>query len=210
MARVARQHFWLLALLVTTLWPASANAQQAEIGGYHQSLFTKQGGKSTVLSYDYLQGEAYVTETVGFWGFLYHEHNYFSGVAGLSVDLRQWLTVGLGAGPEHLRDSLTRKTKTNGRWAATAWLGSDIFHVEGNFESGGSRQSWYQVDAMWQPTVRLGFGVLWQDSAGVGPRVVVRPFGDAPLEIWAAPAMYDFGTSRTNAMAGVQFVLRKP
>ena len=202
-------HRCLAVFLITAAWPAGAVAQQAEIGAYHQSRFTKQGGKSTVLSYDYLQGDAYLTETVGIWGFLYHESNYFSGVAGLSVDLSDWLTVGLGAGPERMRDSLTRKTRTNSRWAVTAWLGSDQFHVEGNYEGGGSRQSWYQMDAMWQPTLRLGLGVLWQDSAGVGPRVVVRPFKDVPLELWAAPVMYDFASSHSNAMAGVQFVLRK-
>ena len=195
------------ALALTVLRPIPLSAQQAELGVYHQTLFTKEEGRAVTHSNQYLQGFAYLDDKTGVWGFAYRESRYVSATFGVYYDFVDWFELGAAAGLERLRGDDDR-ARTFGRWAGSLWLGTAETSLTLYYENGASKEYWYQLDAMWRPRRHFGAGVFAQRYAGVGPRVLVRP-PKIPLEVWIAPAMYDRESRLTNRLLGVQLLYQK-
>lgn len=194
-----------IAFAATSVPLASTSAQTAELGLYYEAVFHRKG-EEAAGSLLYAQGYKALTERLGVWGFAAGEQGYFSTVLGGYYDLvPSRLNVGIAGGFE--RFSSEGNWKSFGRVASSVWLGSERAYIELYFENGASRDWWYQLDAMWRFREWLGLGVLGQRYVGIGPRILFAIPG-IPIELWAAPAVYERGESRPNRVIGAQVFYR--
>lgn len=206
--RVVRIRVLVLTTLTATLLrPLALDGQDAQVGLYHQTLFTKEGGRRITRSSQSLQGYAYLTKKTGLWGFAYREPGYASATLGLYRDFLDWFELGLAAGAERVGRS-DHRFHANGRGAATMSLGASKASISLYYENGTSREGWYQLDATWRPAKRFGAGIFGQRYVGIGPRVLVRA-PRVPLEIWVAPWMQDPESGAANRLLGAQLLYER-
>ena len=193
-------------LLSFSVVPTAAVSQEWEIGLLYQRVGTHETSVEGIpLTNFQFRGWRYVSEKVGIWGFAYGEEHYISTTAGLYYDFTSWFELALAVGIEEFTD----EKDIYSRFAGSLLLfGESVCQTELYYENGASGKYWYLADLLCTPIEGLGFGVYSQRYAGTGPRVVLRLSSDLPLEVWAAPALYDLESRGWNHIFGAQLVLR--
>ena len=197
---------FVLALLIFVGVPSVAVSQEWEMGLLYQRVGTHETSVEGIpLTNFQFRAWRYVSERVGIWGFAYGEEHYISTTAGLYYDFTSWFELALAVGIEEFTD----EKDIYSRFAGSLLLfGESMCPTELYYENGASEEYWYLADLLCTPIDGLGFGIYSQRYAGMGPRVMIRLLSDLPLEIWAAPAVYDFESRDWNFILGAQIVLR--
>lgn len=190
---------WLV-LLVALLVPSLAQAQEAEIGFYHQLVIEKGEEPTSRL---FVQGYWYFGEKVGLWGFAYGEKQYISSVAGLYYDIFNFGTdavfeVGGAVGAERFSDEKSGMYQLYPRFSGTVFVGNKTLFSEIYYENGTSRDGWLRVDTLWQVAKHVAVGVIHQTDDGTGPRVVLS-VPKTPIRLWVSPM---FGEGRKLLLGG--------
>lgn len=198
----------LISFLFLVLGVRELSAQRWEAGIYHQRVSTSDtlgGGERFANNYIDLWSYVGKSQRVGVWGFVYEESGYYSATGGLFLDLTNWFELGLGGGTEFLPEEKLSRS----RYAGFVLLFSGRkCTLEGYYENGQSRESWYQGDFLCRPIDGLGLGVFSQRFVGTGPRILLTLTDKAPLQLWVSPFMYDFESKGSSQALGFQLVFR--
>lgn len=200
-----------LLVLLALLLPFTAEAQEkqdsstvAEFSLNHQ-LFIKKGETPSYRAYG--QGYSYFwwMPSCGHWAWLYGEYQYVSGVWGLFCDPVSWFSLGAAYGAESFVGD-GGGNQAFGRWATTAWIGTERTNLEIYYENGPSRSPWTRADLWLYSGKRISFGGIYQTGDGVGPRLELTiPFkGDRwDMRLWGAPV---WNEGEVNTLLELRFV----
>lgn len=202
------KHFIAFAILF--LGSLSVSAQEAPVVGeysFHYQVFARKDSLSrdTTTHRFFVQGFQYSKsqENCGGWGWVYYEAGYTSFVFGPFCDLGNYFSVGAGLGSEFYDEDGVGHTL--GRYALTAFFGTEVSNLELYYENGRSKLSWYRVDLQLYGNDRFTLGGIAQTGDGAGPRLKISlPLSSTfDLRIWGAK-MYN--SERGGVLAGIEIV----
>ncbi len=194
--------FAIVLLVVLVLGTRTAEAQEGDIGLYHQAAIDDNGKVShRFFSEGYYLGEE---EKYGIWGFGYGEQQYGSAVVGplmsFTLGRQMFVMAGVALGAETYPEE-DGKYNLYPRVAAFVEISIGRFYGLGYYEGWKRSEGWLRVQLDWQVTESWAAGLFHQTGDGVGPRVIYS-IPSTPINIWVSKM---FG-EKADYLGGVEAV----
>jgi hypothetical protein len=125
-------------------------------------------------------------------------NGYREFYAGPTMQPLEWFKVGVGVGREHVPEIDGEESLNSTRYNAFFSITHKKIAAYGSFEN-GSGGPWHELRAVYNPTEKIGVGIMDEKNRGFGPRLELN-LGKG-VQLWGAVLRDNEADETTSVLA---------